>query len=199
MRGPCFGLHWEGAERFPGLFGWHRRVGSSTLLYGLLSAFCYRFLITHSQPDPQRLARPTIRTFRRTFRPADVERQNLTLRMTQKRFAPGSPMASQRSSPTMPLRSACTSPTTTSAVSMKPCEPRRALLWALRIGCGRLAICWMPRWRLSRTGLCACTAEFHRNRGREGSEHLERTVTKTDLVFTIGDPMCNNGTPIKLQ
>jgi IS1 family transposase len=85
-----------------------------------------------------------------------VERQNLTLRMTQKRFARLT--NSQRSSPITPLRSACTSPITTSAASMRLCGLHRALLWVLLIGCGRLAICWTQRWRLSRIGRCALRA-----------------------------------------
>ncbi len=79
-----------------------------------------------------------------------VERSNLTLRMSSKRFARLSNGFLRSSSPIVPP-CRCTSPIIICAACMRRCAARQRWRSALRIGCGRLAICLMPRSLLSRS------------------------------------------------
>ncbi len=80
-----------------------------------------------------------------------VERQNLTLRMTQKRFARLTNCFSKKLTHHAAAMSLYVTHYNLCRVHEALRRPR-ALHLAFRIGSGRLATCWMPRWRLNRTG-----------------------------------------------
>lgn len=82
-----------------------------------------------------------------------VERQNLMLRTTQKRFArPTNGFSKKLTNHAAAV--SCTWRITTSAAPTRPCGRRQPLRLVLLIASGPSAIFWTPPWRWSRTGPC---------------------------------------------